>query len=197
MCNHCFHALSYTGMRLEQNAVKDKLAGRLPLTYGHALLYFENSRIVQALLHQIKYRNKKRLAVHMGRLWGEELLRLQPEVPFDLIIPVPLAAAKQYKRGYNQSALLAQGLSKVLQVPVREDIIKRIRHTESQTSKNRQERIENILGAFSVAAAPPPGAHILLVDDVITTGATLDICANTLAGSGEYLISVGSLAVKI
>ena len=133
----------------------------------------------------------------MGRLWGQALQQMAPEHPFDLLVPVPLSASKYYKRGYNQSALIAQGLSSTLDIPVREDIIRRIKSTESQTFKNRQERIENIQDAFSIIQ-PPPNSHILLVDDVITTGATLDICANTLAAMAPGCrFSIGSLAVRV
>lgn len=198
ICSACYALLPFTGMRLEKNQVSDKFIGRVPVVLAHALLYYEHHNIVQQVLHRIKYNNKQKFAIFMGEVWGNSLKQTSVNLDFDMIVPVPLAAKKQYKRGYNQSFLIAKGLSNILDIPVNTDVIRRIVNTESQTQKTRPERVKNVESAFEVSKINTQGKHLLLIDDVITTGATLDICANTiLRHYPDTMISIGSLALKI
>ena len=116
----------------------------------------------------------------------------------DLIIPVPLHRVKQAKRGYNQSTLIAAGLSEVLHIPVSDKLLLRVKDTESQTRKSRAERLNNMAGAFSIAEnADLTGKHILLCDDVLTTGATLEACALALLAAEGVKISIATIGIAV
>jgi ComF family protein len=149
------------------------------------------------LLHNIKYRQREDLAIALGRQLGRELKAAKWEV--DTILPVPLHPRKQRQRGYNQSELLCDGMGEAMGIPVWPNALQRLRHTESQTAKNTTERLLNVKDAFAVAPRFKEtlrGRHLLLVDDVLTTGATLESCALTLLQAVPNIkISIATLAV--
>lgn len=199
LCSFCDMDLRYTYFEsFEGPSSLDKLFwGRVQLESTCALLDFEKNTSTQTILHNIKYRNGQQLAIEMGRRSGGKLL-LNPEKygSIDLLIPIPLHPKKKYVRGYNQSELIAQGISEVLQVPVNTSFLTKGTHTESQTSKGRFVRWDNVAEVFVVDPEKIGGEkHIALVDDVVTTGATLEACMNKISAlMPDIRISVLSLA---
>ncbi len=173
-----------------------RLTGRFAFEAATAMFYFVKDTPVQYLLHRIKYQGRKEAALHLGRHYGRELKELPGYTTIDLVIPVPLHPTREHQRGYNQSAWLARGLAEGLGVPVHERGLSRVRKTETQTHKSRQQRLDNTVGAFVVQEQRRiTGKHILLVDDVMTTGATLEACALSLLQLTDIKLSIVTLAI--
>lgn len=150
---------------------------------------------MQSLLHELKYNNRPEIGVRMGHLYGMELKEAGLASDFDVIVPVPLHASRMRKRGYNQSAKFAEGLSEALDVKWEESISLRVSATNTQTRKGRADRWSNVKDAFSVAAIDGvAGKKVLLVDDVITTGATIEACGHHLVEAGCASLSVACIA---
>lgn len=196
LCTSCLTQLPKTSYhRFHDNPVSNRLAGRLPLQFASAFLKFRKGGLVQSLMHELKYNNRPEIGVRMGHLYGMELLESGMGTGFDVIVPVPLHASRMRKRGYNQSAKFAEGLSESLDVAWEESISLRLSATNTQTRKGRVDRWNNVRDAFSVAAVDKiAGKRILLVDDVITTGATLEACGQHLVDSGCRSLSVACIA---
>src|SRR5690606_1828740 len=155
-------------------------AGRLLLAKATSFLYFTQTGMVQELLHELKYRNNKELGIYLGKLMGLELENQDWFEGIEAIVPVPLHFKKEYSRGYNQSGLLADGPSEACGKPAWHRLLLRTRNTDTQTKKNRIERWENVKDVFEIGSSKAGVKHILLVDDVLTTGATLEACGRTL-----------------
>lgn len=196
ICTHCHSDLPYTDFHFYlANPLARQLWGRVPINASMALLFFMKMSNVQYLIHNIKYKREVDLGVKMGNLMG---IRINSSPYFyqqDFIIPIPLHPKKLKKRGYNQSALLAKGIAEILKIPTREDLLVRIKERQSQTAKNRFERFTDLMEVFSVPANEElKGKTILLVDDVFTTGATIEACALKLLESGVGKINIATLA---
>ncbi len=195
MCTRCLINLPRTNYELEENAIKDKLIGRLPITYGFAFLKLKKGGAVQKLLHQLKYNHHPEIGVKLGKVFGSQMKKNGLNDAFDLIIPVPLHASRRRKRGYNQSAKFAEGLSYALDIPWNDSVSIRKSSTKTQTRKNKMERWENIKDVFAIAHSDRvAGKRVLLVDDVITTGATLEACGTHLLKSGCTQLSIACIA---
>jgi ComF family protein len=196
LCTRCIRDLPKTGDHLDsENPIQLRMMGRLPVQYVMAFLKFRKTGIVQHLLHQLKYGNHPEVGVRLGKIYGKELLDTGFEKKFDLIIPVPLHESRKRKRGYNQSACFAEGLSSSLSVPWDESISTRKVSTSTQTKKSRVERWDNVKDVFNIRETEKiKGARILLVDDVITTGATLEACGKHLIDAGCSELSMACLA---
>jgi ComF family protein len=196
LCTACLVELPKTNYhRLQENQIKNRLMGRLPLKHGLAFLKFRKTGIVQHLLHELKYNNHPEVGVKLGQAYGMELCGSGLEKEFDLIIPVPLHKSRRRQRGYNQSSKFAEGLSLAMGVSWDESISVRTRATVTQTHKSKSERWENVKDVFSVdAAGLIGGKRVLLVDDVITTGATLEACGQHLLKSGCRELSIACIA---
>ncbi len=190
----CIEALPQTDFEFHPgNPVEKKFYGRLPLQHASAFCYFNKESLMQHLVHQFKYRNNRELGVQLGRLMGDALKR-SDRFLVDALIPLPLFPGKERKRGFNQSLLLCQGIAKHLHVPVLNNVITRAQHTETQTKKGRIERWRNMEGKFVLNDADAiAGKHILLVDDVVTTGATLEACGSELLKAENTKLSVATL----
>ncbi len=178
LCVQCHYTLPLTDhFSHRDNEFERHFWGRIPIHFGAALFAYSPNDITQQLIHQIKYHGKTRLGLALGRLLGQQLCLSMDPKP-DLIIPVPLSARRRTQRGYNQAALIAKGVSQILHKPWREEILAKVQDTESQTIKSRTQRVENMAKAFRLTNTNTIlGRHILLVDDVLTTGATLESCA--------------------
>ncbi len=178
LCLYCHSSLPQTSFHLHANNPIEKLFwGRLPVTHATAQYYFSKESLVQRLMHQFKYRRNKDLGFFLGKMMGQQLIESNRFSYIDALVPLPLFPSKERKRGFNQATVLCDGIAEVLQKPVLKYAVKRISYTESQTKKSRLERWQNMEGRFEVMNKETiQGKHILLVDDVITTGATLEAC---------------------
>jgi ComF family protein len=185
LCTHCIFDLPKTNYhKLEMSPIKERLFGRLNLVHAFAFLKFKKEGIVQHLLHELKYNNHPEVGIKLGKLYGKELIENGINT-FDLIVPVPLHESRKRTRGYNQSSKFAQGLSESLNIAWDESISMRTSSTATQTRKSRADRWKNVKDVFSLRHSEHvAGKRILLVDDVITTGATLEACGQHLIDSG-------------
>jgi ComF family protein len=196
ICTRCLFKLPQTNFHLHKdNPVSRIFWGRVPLQSATSFLFFNKGGIVQNLIHRLKYRNSPQVGVYLGRQFGFQLMDSPVFKDVDFIIPVPLHPKKEHIRGYNQSEMIALGLEESMKaVAVTDNLIRRV-HTSSQTKKSRYGRWENVKGIFEVKNPEQlEGKHLLLVDDVITTGATLEACCQTLLEIPGVKISVASLA---
>jgi ComF family protein len=160
-----------------------------------AFLKFRKTGVVQHLLHQLKYNNHPEVGERLGKLYGKDLVEAGFEKKFDLIIPVPLHQSRKRRRGYNQSEKFAEGLSHLLQIPCDEKIVERKIKTATQTRKSKIERWENVKDVFQIKQPEKVmGKRVLLVDDVITTGATLEACGQQLLNCGCTELSIACIA---
>ena len=196
ICTGCLYHLPYTDFHLDpDNRAARELWGRLPTEGVTSLLHFSKSTRVQQLMHQLKYKNNPGVGQMLGTQYGRILKQVPPFSGGVLIIPVPLHRRKQRNRGYNQSAYIAVGLATELGVPVCSDNLVRLSHTKSQTGKNRFSRAEDMEGRFAVLRPKElENKHVLLVDDVLTTGATLEACGTALLKVRGVKISIVTLA---
>ncbi len=196
LCLHCIDRLPHTGFhRFAGNPVEKIFWGRLPIACATSFLYFTKSSVLQRLVHQFKYHGKAEIGDYIGRRMGEVLREASRFESIDALVPLPLFASRERKRGYNQSGVLCDGIAEIMQVPVLKNVITRKSATETQTRKSRTERWTNIAGRFELLQPEAVrGKHILLVDDVITTGATLEACGNELIAGGNTRLSIFTMA---
>ncbi len=198
VCLSCESRLPFTGYHEhpDDNPFVDRFWGRLPLKAGSAMLHFGKGGRTQRLIHCIKYEGRKELALALGRWYGHTLSAVPGFASTDFIIPVPLHPKKELQRGFNQSSWLARGLSESLEVPLLERVLVRTQYTVSQTQKSRLERFQNVVRAFQLNASEElEGKHLLLVDDVLTTGATLEACGLQLLKKEGVKLSLITLAI--
>ena len=177
--------------------ILDRFAGRIKLLDARSYLKFYNAGISQKLLHAIKYKGDKDLGEHLGK---EFIRHVQSDGAFaniDIVIAIPLHKSKLLSRGYNQSASLAKGMADALEVSVDYDTVIRYKKSETQTRKSRSERWQNVSGIFQVTNDSLKGKNILLVDDVITTGATLEACGEAILDAGAKSLSIAALAAAM
>ncbi|HLO59430.1 MAG TPA: ComF family protein [Bacteroidales bacterium] len=195
ICLRCLAELPRTKFHSDpENEVARIFWGRIPVVHATSFMFFTRDSRYRQILHEIKYKGQQELARQMGRMFGLEL-KSSPFAGTDLIIPVPLHPSKYRQRGYNQSELIACGISEVLGKPVINHCVGRFIPTRTQTQKSRYERWENVKGTFRITDENAiRNKHILLIDDVITTGATIEACAETILQAEGTMISIASLA---
>ena len=173
-----------------------KFWGMLPVAHAFAFLRFVKGGTVQELLHQLKYKGKQEVGEMLGLMYGNQLYQEGFAGKFDLVLPVPLHPDKQLKRGYNQCDSIAKGLAQGLQTAWQPNVLVRQRFNQTQTKKNREQRWQNVEDIFVVQQPQPiAGKNILLVDDVITTGATISACGQAVLQAGCQSLSIASLAI--
>ncbi|MCU4165325.1 ComF family protein [Carboxylicivirga caseinilyticus] len=195
VCRLCLKRLPRTHFekRPHDNVISALLWGRCKVEYSYALYYYRKGERVQKLLHSVKYKGNKKLGVLLGNELGKSIL--SSEQIFDVIIPVPLHQLKQRQRGYNQSEVIATGINEILNIPVNTSVLKRAVHTSTQTKKSRFERWQNVESIFNMNKAEElRNKHILVIDDVITTGSTMEACINTLSKIDGVKISLATIA---
>lgn len=197
ICVACRMTLPYTFDENERiNKCTKVFNGRVRINGASALFYFKKKSKVQNLLHYLKYKGSEEVGLVLGSIHGEQLKNSFLFQELHLIVPVPLHPKKLKKRGYNQSALLAKGYADVMGIVYNEDVLIRVKDTSTQTRKSRYERYENMSNVFECKNNEQIiGKNILLIDDVITTGSTLEACAEVLIKAGCSGVWIASVAI--
>lgn len=196
ICLECEFHLPQTGYhKMKENPIAKNFWGRANIHYALAMYFFDKGDKLQKLLHQLKYKGQKEVGVKLGKLFGTELKNGYLAGEIDFIVPVPLHKKKLRLRGYNQSELIAQGISQTFNLPVLTDTLIRKTATDTQTRKSRFERFENVDNVFEVKQKEKVAhKHILLIDDVITTGSTIAACAEAFSTIDNCKVSVAAIA---
>ncbi len=181
---------------IADNETAMRFAGRVPVVKATSFAYFTVDGLLQHLLHLLKYSGRKEIGVFLGKQLGYDLKQLNWHEGIDAIVPIPLYPEKEAARGYNQTELICSGLSYVLGIPVITNLLYRIKNTESQTQKSREERLLNVEGAFELRnSSNLQGKHILIIDDVLTTGATLEATSKAFLQVPDIKISIATIGV--
>lgn len=196
LCLRCTAALPYTRFQhFRNNPVEKIFWGRVPVEAACSILYFTKESLLQGLLHQLKYKDCPEIGTLLGRKMGESILQTQRFLHADALVPLPLFPRKEKQRGYNQATLLCKGMEEVLQLPVLDKAVERTMATETQTRKSRSERWSNMEGRFACSRPEQlRNKNIVLVDDVVTTGATLEACGQVILDAGAASLSIITLA---
>jgi ComF family protein len=195
VCLLCLSELPRTNyIKQFENPVAKLFWGRVGLTYGFSTFHFGKKGRLQDLIHQLKYKGKTEIGIFLGHEMGKEILEHLPPNTFTCIVPIPLHPKKQHQRGYNQSSFIAKGIAEILHIPVHENLVYRNTETASQTRKTKFERWENVENIFSLKNTTLSNQHILLIDDVVTTGATLESCVIELLKIPNTKVSIAVTA---
>ena len=194
LCIQCIDELPHTEYEKYPNNPTERIFhGRLELMAAHSGFYFSKGELMQQLIHEFKYRGNKEIGIYLSKMMGAKMFESGRFTNIDYLIPLPLFADKEFKRGFNQAEVICNGMSETMNIPVLTKNVIRKHATETQTKKHRAERWENVSASFMVTDANVlKNKHILLVDDVITTGATLEACAQVIKKAGA-LISMATL----
>jgi ComF family protein len=183
---------------MTDNEATLRFSGRVGFEKATSYAWFVTDGLLQHLLHGLKYKGKREIGTYLGSRFAADLSRSNWADGIDIIIPVPLHRTKQAQRGYNQSMVIAEAMAKEQGIVAVDNILRRIRDTETQTNKTRAERTENMTGAFKIDDPMSlRGKHILLIDDVLTTGATLEACAHALHMVADVKISIATIGIAI
>ncbi|MBM3411842.1 MAG: ComF family protein [Bacteroidetes bacterium] len=194
ICLRCLHQLPQTHFTEQaDNPVEKIFWGRTPVQAATSLFFYSQNSIVQALLHELKYRGNQALGIQLGSLLGAAL-KNNGRFQVDVLVPVPLHPSKERSRGFNQATLICQGIAAVTGLPVCTNLLRRNAERSTQTKKDRTERWKNMQEVFEALPAPQlKYKNILLVDDVITTGATLEACGQALLQEGDRRLWIASV----
>lgn len=196
VCPVCIHNIETVNSTDVLDHIAQLSLATPPFYSAYAHWYFDHKGVVQHLHHSLKYANRPEYGVELGIMIGQGINKTAflSQKP-DWVVPIPLHKSRFLERGYNQSLMLAQGIAQAVNSPLDETILSRDLATRSQTGLNKQERRKNVHAAFSVIASPRLlNTHVLLIDDVLTTGATLFSAAQTLLQAGVSTINVATLA---
>ncbi len=196
ICVKCNHNLPFTHHHnIKKTEIHKTFYGLVPFEFGASVLYFSKKGIAQNLIHNLKYRNRQEVGTFLGDLYSSELIKLEVFKEIDYIIPVPLHKKRFQERGYNQVTTFCNSIEKNLSIPVIEDVLIKTKNLKSQTDKSKEGRIENNKNVFSIKNYEKiEGKHILIVDDVFTTGATIEACAKEILKIKNTKISILTIA---
>lgn len=199
ICTGCYVLIPKTNFHLSpENPVEKLFWGRCVIERAAAFSYYTRDSRIRRMIHHLKYRGASEIGTELGRIYGNSLKNSDFLKGIDLIIPVPLHPSKKRQRGYNQSDLIAMGISDASGIPVGTDILKRTTVTGTQTRKSRYDRWTNVNDIFRVTCPQRlEGKHVLIVDDVITTGSTIEACANEILKEENTKVSVAALAFSV
>lgn len=194
-CLNCLYKLPKTyNYKVIDNAAEILMAGRIPFERIASYCVYVNGGILPPLIHNLKYHRKKEIGLLLGRMFGEDLVGSEFLKPVDIIVPVPLHPKKKRSRGYNQAEIIAQGISEATSIPISVDNLVRVVHNPTQTKRTKTERWENVKNIFNVKDIHAFNQkHVLLVDDVITTGSTIEACGVALQKCSKLKISVAAI----
>jgi len=196
LCLSCVSELPLTHFSgLEMNQVEMTFRGRIPIEAGTSLLFFEKRSMVQKMIHQLKYKNKPEIGRFLGQWLAAEILLSKRFESADIVVPIPLHPEKKKIRGYNQVWPFAEAIANGLGIDISNDAVIREGNKTSQTLKNRTDRVLEEKSEFVLCKADQiRDKHVLLVDDIITTGATMQSCAEVLLAISGVRISLASMA---
>lgn len=196
ICTSCLLHLPRTFYSREKdNPVSQVFWGKLDVYSATALYLFKKGSRVQHLLHQLKYKGNREIGIYLGTLLGYELKESDLFNTVEAVVPVPLHPRKQRKRGYNQSEVIAEGICRSLAASLDARTLVRVHYSETQTKKSRYTRWENVRDIFAITPGTDlAGRHVLLVDDVLTTGSTMEACASALLTIPGLRLSVACIA---
>jgi ComF family protein len=199
ICSRCSQNLPETHFfEAPDNPIEKIFYGRLPINAGAAAWYFHKNSALQALLFQLKYKSNKEVGLFIGKQMGALLAASERFASIDALVPVPLHPQALSKRGFNQAALICEGIGQVWHKPVLTGAITRTKHTSTQTKQTRAERWDNMENAFTIKDPTSiNGKHLLIIDDVITTGATIEACGKTLLTINDVRVSVAAAAYPL
>ena len=197
LCTLCRHEMPLTQYHLDpENEAVKKFYGKIVIEHASAFLYFNKKGVVQELIHNLKYKGKEEIGTVLGNWYVQDLKKIHSKTPFDVIVPVPLHQKKLKERGYNQVTTFGKALSAGLDVTYDDSILYRNKYSKTQSKKNLLGRAENVENIFDVVAREANhNKHFLLIDDVITTGATLEACSRALMKIPGTKISVVCMAI--
>ena len=195
LCSKCYLHLPRTDFAndLYENMMAKLFWGQIKLEKATALFYYEPHAETAQILYELKYKNHPEIGVVMGRMMAKELMKSGLFEDIDALVPVPLAKKRERERGYNQSLELAKGVSEVTGLPIANLVIRRTKFVGSQTKRGRWERNENVEHVFELVDDNISDQHLLLIDDVVTTGATVIACAKEMQKASNVKISVLAL----
>ena len=199
ICGRCSQNLPETHFfEAPGNPIEKIFYGRLPMSAGAAAWYFHKNSALQSLLFQLKYKSNEDVGLFIGKQMGALLAASDRFATIDALVPVPLHPQALSKRGFNQAALICEGISQVWRKPVLTSAIARTKHTSTQTKQTRAVRWDNMENAFTIKNSENIiGKHLLLIDDVITTGATIEACGKTLLSVKDVKVSVAAAAYPL
>ncbi len=197
ICTQCRHDLPVTGLHYTtQKPIHELLYGRVEIEHASALFYFGKKSKVQQLIHNLKYRNHEELSSFLGKWMGFELAPLESYQEIDCVVPVPLHRSRLRERGYNQVTGFGKEIAEQLEIPFEANILLRNKKTKTQVFMSRISRSQEVLHSFEVRELKKlRGKHILLVDDLITTGGTMEGCALALQKIPDIKISIAVMAI--
>lgn len=196
ICTECYVVIPRTNYHtLRENPVEQLFWGRCKIESAAAFSYYNKGSRIRNLIHNLKYKGIKEIGFELGRIYGLSLKSSGYTESVDMIIPIPLHPAKKRSRGFNQSEIIAGGISEVTGIPVNSKAVIRNVSSSTQTKRTRYERWVNVEGIFSIAEPDLiSGRHILLIDDVITTGSTMESCINEILKIEGARVSVAAIA---
>jgi ComF family protein len=196
ICLECMSDLPKTGYeKILENQVAQLFWGRVEICMATSFCSFDKGGVMQHLMHQLKYKGSTEVGEKLGQLFGIVLNQAAPYLEIELLVPVPLHPKREHKRGYNQSEVIAKGISAAMAIPLVTGNLIRNRYSNTQTNKGRFERWENVKELFGVKNPEVfEGKHLLLIDDVVTTGSTLEACAQVLLKIPGTRVSIATLA---
>ncbi len=199
LCTECYILIPRTNYHLEpDNPVEQLFWGRCKVERAAAFSFYNRDSRIRRLIHNLKYKGVREIGSELGKIYGLALKKSDFLEGIDLIIPVPLHPSKERIRGFNQAEIISEGVSEASGIPIDTKTLERITLTATQTKRSRYERWINVDGIFHIDdRSSLKGKHVLLVDDVITTGSTIESCVNELNKCDEVRVSVAALAVAL
>lgn len=199
LCIACATRIALTQhYHIKDNETELRLVGRVPFEYACSFAYFTKDSLVQILMHELKYKGNQEVGRYLGKQFASALAKTSWIQTIDILLPVPLYKNKLLVRGFNQSACIAAAMAEQLAKPMCVGVLLRNRYTDTQTQKSRQERIINMQDAFTVVdPLALEGKHVLLLDDVLTTGATIESCILALQSIKGIRISIATIGIAV